>query len=154
MAAASDIGIKHQPLELRDYGDDAPLDEDDEGDVDPDAMSAMECSTEFFNMLVHVKVAGIISAKHACILSFQAKTGGLCDPGRPLALHPARVGGAFSKHFDKVVGLDKQMQAEFCKLQLPGFQRWSLDRTTLDVEASPVHSKLQEEIATTPDFWD
>lgn len=152
MACGSDFGIRQQPWELRDYENAAPIDDDD-GDLDPDTMSPTECSTEFFNMLVHLKMAGVLSAKQTCILSFWAQRGGICDPGGALAVHPLRVGGAFSKHFDKTVGLDKGMNSDFYKLPIPSFERWSLGRTVLDIEATPVHMKLAEEIATTPDFW-
>jgi hypothetical protein len=156
MAASSrQGGIRRQPWENRDYGsEDEPNPDSSDDEPDPEKMSVTDCSTEFYNMVVHLKISGVISAKQACILSFWAKKGGLCDPGGSLAVHPARIGGAFSKHFDKTVGLDKEMQADFYRLSMPAFQRWSLGRSLIDCDVNLAHERLKEHIDAAPDFFE
>ena len=107
-AGPNEFCIRHQPWELRHYEESEAGSDSDEAEPGLDKMSYTQRSTEFLNMLVHLKVSGILSAKEACILSFWARKGGLCDPGGSLAVHPSKAGGAFSKHFDKTIGLDQE----------------------------------------------
>ena len=127
--------------------------QDDGADTDVEALSPAECSAEFFNLLVSLKVKGVISAKQACLLSFWAKGGGLCEPGSKLALSPARSGGAFSAHFDRVVGLDEGMRADLYTLDVPGHERCTLGRSPVSHSAVLGYHALAQEIAATPDFY-
>ena len=155
---ASSCGSLWQPpsysgWERRKYNEESGAVHDDSDDeVVLGDMSPEECSTEFFNFLVHLKICGTLSAKQACLLSYWAKRGGLCNPGASLAMPPSRSGGSFSRHFDKVVGLDKKMEGDFYKFEMPAIERWSLGRTSIVCHANVVYKQLRAEIDAIDDF--
>ena len=71
-SAAQIFGNRREAWELREYAAPAAAG-DDASDIDQeliDEMTPEECSAEFMNMLIHLKHPGIMSAKHACALSF------------------------------------------------------------------------------------
>ncbi len=88
-SSSSGFGPTVPTWEQRDYaqeGGDEGAPSEDEGRIDQ--MTATDCSAAFLQMLIQLKIAGALSAKQACLLSFCAKGGGLCDPGASLALPP------------------------------------------------------------------
>jgi hypothetical protein len=153
---SSDWHEPREDWEFRSYADvpDVPDrgDSDDGADTDIDELDQSECATEFFNLLVSMKMSGNMSAKHVCVLSFWAQRGGLAISGSKLALNPNRTGGAFSEHFDHVVGVSTHLSSEFYKLAIPGHERCTLGRTTVDHSAVLGHQAIAEEIANIPDF--
>lgn len=139
--------------EFRQYADecdDVPSDDE----LIPEQMSAEDCSLEYFNYIVHLKLTGVLSSKQACVLTFWARGGGLVDPGASLALHPSQTGGNFSTHFDKVVGLDKELKKEFYNIDMPMLQKFSLGRVVSPCPASEVYKDLKAEVEATPRFFD
>lgn len=137
--------------EERNY-DDANSDESDSGDDDAN-LTIEQCSEEFMNLLVHLKLTGVLSAYQACILSHWAKRGGLRDPGAKLALAPGQSMGNYSKHFDKATGLSAEMAGEFYRFSMPGILRHTPGRTPLDCSGNLVYKGIQEEVQATPDFF-
>ena len=150
------FGNRPEPWELRGYPEPDAVagDDSDGGEPSIEDMTPEECSSEFMNLIVHLKLSGVISAKHACVLSYWAKGAGLCAPGSALALSPTHSGGAFSKHFDKVVGVGLNRREMFHELTVPVFERWSFSRSTATVQANWVHLQLAEEVRSLPNFWD
>jgi len=73
-------------------------------------LTQQEAGQPLIDMLIRLKMLGVLSAKRACILSHWAKLAGIASPGDALALPPERTGGTFSAHFDRVVGLDSEMK--------------------------------------------
>jgi hypothetical protein len=136
--------------ESRDYsfllGAVAPADSDDS---DIEDLSEAESSAEFMNFLVHLKMTGVLAAKAVCILSFWAKRGGLISPGDALALSPHRTGGAFSAHFDKVIGIDVAMRENWYMLDVPGHSKHDVSRCIKKVAVKPAHESLADELAET-----
>ena len=122
------------------------------GDLD-EGMSQAECSQVFMNMLVEMKMQGMISAKNACILSYWAKRGGLVPPGDALALPPTRTGGAFSEKIDRVIGLDSLMKQDWYRLPVPGHCKHEACRTSFSLAVKPAYEAIAQELAETTD-WD
>lgn len=154
MASSSSGWNRRSSWEDREYAEPADVQSSDDEPPTAENLTQEESSLEFFNYVVHLKMSGILSAKQACILSYWAKGGGLSEPGSSLALPPQRVGGAFSKHFDKVVGIDLEMNSEYYELNMPSIQRFSLGRCVSVCAASMVHKTLKQEIDGTPHFFD
>lgn len=127
---------------------------DGEKEVDPDNMTQTECSQEFLNFIVHLKLTGTLSARQACTLSFWAKRGGLCEPGSALALDPRRDGGAASKHFDKALGIDQEVKGDFYNFPLPVLERFSLGRGEIVCAANMLYKRVKQEIEAIPGFFD
>ena len=147
-SSTSFFGSRPEPWELRECPEPDAVagDDSDGGEPSIEDMTPEECSSEFMNLIVHLKLSGVISAKHACVLSYWAKGAGLCAPGSALALSPTQSGGAFSKHFDKVVGVGLNRREMFHELTVPVFERWSFSRSTATVQANWVHLQLAEEV--------
>ena len=118
-----------------------------------EGMPQAECSQVFMNMLVEMKMQGMISAKNACILSYWAKRGGLVPPGDALALPPTRTGGAFSEQFDRVIGLDSLMKQDWYRLQVPGHCKHEACRTSFSLAVKPAYEAIAQELAE-PTDWD
>jgi hypothetical protein len=156
MNSSSSQWSAHHALswDQREYADPHADDHDSNCDIDPDDMNLEECSIEFLNLLTSLKLAGTLSAKQVCLLSFWARGGGLCNPGASLAVHPAKEGGAFSKHFDKVIGLDRELKGEFYEFPMPMLERWSLGRTVGPNFANFAYKQIKSEVENVPGFWD
>ena len=122
---------------------------DEEEDTDEEGMSPEEASTEFFNLLVRFKMQGVLTAKHACILSFWAKAAGMTGDGASLALSPRTTGGNFSSHFDLVVGVHLD-PSSFYGITLPSYDRSTASRCEVPHELVLPHEALGEELAQDP----
>ena len=127
-------------------------DDDDDSTTDIEEMSADDCAAEFHDFLVSLKMRGQITAKTACILAWWAKQGGLNNAGTRLAVKPSRTGGAFSEHFDRVVGLNSC--DDVYTISVPGHERATLGRATIPTTVNLLHHALAEEISQTPSFWE
>ena len=106
----------------------------------------------FFDMLVSLKLQGHLSAKSACILSWWAKLGGIASPGDALALPPTRTGGAFSHHFDRILGLDVLMKEDWYRLEIPAHCKHEASRTTFPLAVKPAFESLSEELSRIDDI--
>jgi hypothetical protein len=126
---------------------------DADSDVDPDSLSQSECSRRFMDYLVDLKLRGDLSAKAVCVLSFWAKRGGLVAPGNALALSPTRSGGAFSAHFDKVLGIDISMQQNWYNILVPGHSKHDVSRSAQNVAVQLPHEAIASELAETPHIF-
>ena len=154
VSSSSGFDRRLDSWELRDYeGLGVENEQDPDKPLRVEDMTPEECSVEFMNLLVHLQLRGDISAKSACVLSYWAKGAGLCEPGSDLALSPDSESGALSKKFDKVIGVDKEMKAQVADVWTPVYQRWSLSRTKVNIQANLIHLKLEQEMQTDPDFW-
>ena len=135
-------------FEQRSYAD---IDSDSDSSMRED-LSPQECATQFFNMVVDLKVQGHIDARMACVLSYWAKGAGMISPGSDLALEPSQSGGNYSAHFDKVVGLDQVMKGDWYNIDVPGHRKYDVSRTLVPTVVRVGHEELAEEIATTPNY--
>ena len=126
---------------------------EEESENEDEAMSQEEASSEFLNMLIALKHQGVLSAKHACSLSFWAKKGGIVDPGGKLAVNPACRGGDFSKKFDKVLGIHKELQSTFYTMPLVVHRACLFSREEVQREVKLAHESLSDEVGSCPDFW-
>ena len=150
-AGSSSAGVKRRSdWEDRVYrqADEAPgggghgLSDDDDGELTPD-----ECSAEFFDYLVELKLKGVVTAKMVCILAFWAKGASMTGKGCDLACSPVNQGGSFSRHFDKVMGFGKVMGEGLYELAVPGTNRSVLGRSVIQPCTLPPHDLLSEELA-------
>ena len=149
---SSTWGPHRSSWELRQYTARPEADgSDDDLEVEIDNMTPSKCSTKFMNLLIELKLASALSAKQVCLLAFWAKGGSLCDPGATLSLRPGQSGGNYSRHFDRCVGLDKELKGELYKVPLPGSSRTTLGRCVLPGFAHLVYKDLQEELTALPD---
>ena len=101
-----------------------------------------------FDLLVQLKMDGKLPARTVCILSYWAREAGIQGPGASLAMAPTRTGGAFSVHFDKVVGLDGYLNSDFYSVDVPTHNKHDLARSVKPIAVNPAHEALAEEFAS------
>jgi hypothetical protein len=142
-------GKRLRPWEQRAYETvDAPDSDVADSSDEESPLTPERSSEEFLNMLVSLKLSGKVSAKTACLLSYWAAGGGLTGAGSQLALPPTRKGGAFSEHFDRVIGVDLGNRDELIELDIPGHERSTLGRTVLKCDAALIYHQLAESVAS------
>ena len=130
--------------ETRDY---SYLARDNVGGEESDGeVTQCDAGKLFFDMLVQLKMQGQLSAKHVCVLSHWAKLAGIASPGDALALEPTRTGGAFSAHFDRVVGLDSLLKQDWYQVQIPCHSRHSAARTSFSLAVKPAFESVADEL--------
>lgn len=78
----------------------------------------------------------------------------MVDPGASLALRPTQSGGNFSTHFDKVLGLDKELKKDYYTIDMPMLQKFSLGRVVAPCPVGLVYHDLKKEVEETPRFLD
>jgi hypothetical protein len=107
----------------RAYDDDPAVESDDEN------TSEEESSQCLFDLLVQYKMGGVLSAKAVCTIAHWAKLAGMKGKACELGMAPSRTGGAFSAHFDKVLGFDVAMKDEWYTIGVPSHCKYDASRT-------------------------
>jgi len=113
-------------------------------DEDPYKLDEVESAAELAELLIDLKVSGCLSAKQCCVLAWWASRAGACGMVKQLAQHPLTQSGKFSKHFDRVVGIDAK--SAYYNLELPGHRRCDASRSVELVPTNPPHEALTEEV--------
>ncbi len=96
------------PFELREFAAAAPS----AADSEESELTGEACSERFFDLLVQLKTASKLSAKDVCVISYWASKAGLCGRGADLALAPSAESSNYSRHFDRVVGVE--LDGDWC----------------------------------------
>ena len=119
----------------------------DEADAAPEPNEPNELLAE---MIIDLKRSNCISAKQACILAHWAcewarsGAGGLVES---LAKHPETQSGHFSRHFDKVTGLESlHEESPHHHLWQPRNRRSDATRSVDLMPTLPPHEALSAEI--------
>jgi hypothetical protein len=134
--------------DARAYDDDPNVESDDEH------TSAEESSQCLFDLLVQYKMVGVLSAKAVCTIAHWATLAGMKGKACELSLAPSRTGGAFSSHFDKVLGLDVAMKDEWYTIAVPSHCKYDASRTLCPLTVKPAYESIAEEIEQTPDMFE
>ena len=120
-------------------------------DFEPSAEQlAAEASDIFLKLVCTLKMAGKLSAKHACLISYYAKQSGMRGSGTALAAPPGRTGGQYSDHFDEAVELKEHMRDNFYSLPVPSSERKFSGRIVQHLSASMLHLQLAAELENYP----
>ena len=134
---------KRYKFESRTYApppDGGNSDGDFEADSDEENIIGANASARFRDILVELKLAGKLSAKHCCLLSYWAEKGGMAPPPdgslakSPKSKKPKDQTGAFSKKFDKVLGMTAKMKDKWYVVRAPCYVRTGLGRSCIDIE--------------------
>ena len=116
------------------------------GGVDPRVAEAQQ---EFANFLIQLKTEGTLSATSACILAHWATLGGLKGFAEKLAFAPGKQSGAYSKHWDRVVGT-KASKDEYHCVDMPFLRKADGLRVVEPMPVVPPHQTLYREISSSP----
>ena len=125
---------------------------DYEADAPGEELDAAAAGQEFADNLIYLKQTGRISARSACILAHYASKAGATGLAGDLGLPPGRQSGAYSQHFDRVLGIDLKRSSDWYCLRLPMFNKYDGCREVREVEVLNLHEVLVDECACIPDL--
>ena len=100
-------------------------------------------------MLTHLKMAGVLSAKQACVLAFWAAKAGAIGEVSGLGVRPDQESGEYSKRYDRWAGANIHDQAHY-PLWVGRKLRHEAGRVWSPLPARPPHEALLEELARSP----
>ena len=144
MAAQSSSGpIRPDPGDPDEVGPD---------ELDLNALSPLEASGEFADMLLDLQYRGRLSARDVCVLSFYAARGGLRGRAADLAYNPYAQTGKFQRHLDRVLGTLRAIDDDLYSLSVPGYDRFKASRADVIIPAIPPHEVLSQEVDASPDL--
>jgi hypothetical protein len=127
-----------------DHWDARPYDGDPADESDDENKPEEESSQCLFDLLVQYKMGGVLSAKAVCTIAHWAKLAGMKGKACELGVPPSRTGGAFSLHFDKVLGLDVAMKDEWYTIGVPTYCKYDASRTVRPLTVKPVYEAIAE----------
>ena len=115
------------------------------------AVSVEEAQQQLADYLVDMKMsARRMTAKDVCILMWWAKIAGLRGLPSEFAFDPGAQSGKFSRHFNSVLGLDKDVEGSYA-LRVP--RRHATDESaSLDLPCLCLQEFLAAEIDESPDL--
>ena len=123
---------------------------DPESDSDED-LSEEACGECLFDLLVDLKLRGVLFATDVCKLSYWAAMSGAKGPVKKLAKEPGDPSaGHYSDHFDRVVGLAAP-DPRIYKLDVPVFSKVDGCRMLKPLSFLPPHVVLSNEVSSGSD---
>jgi hypothetical protein len=99
------------------------------------------------HMLISLKLQNVLSAKQTCVLAFWAARSGATGMVTELSMRPDQSSGAYSRHFDKVVGCAPD-DLDFYKVKVARRVRFEACRRWAPVATLAPHEVLAEEFAS------
>ena len=100
---------------------------------------------ELADFLMHLKYSGKLSAKDVCVVARWARDAGAQGRVTEMALNPDSQTGKFQAKLDRVLKVGKELGDDAYTLHVPGYDRYELSRTTLQIPALPPHETLTRE---------
>ena len=122
---------------------------DEEVDGDDDGPSSTEAGQELAICLIHLKLKGRLSAKDVCTIATYAKAAGLTGPATEFAFRLNAPSGHYNRHLNRVLHIDEHMDDAYT-LEVPGHDKYMLERTVHKLPTFVPHEALADEIASTP----
>ena len=125
-----------------------------EWDLEADAcydedLSAEAAGSRLADYLIEMHIAGKLSAKLVCEISWFASKAGAVGEVATLMYKPGASTGNYSRHLKRALGLDAHAK-ELYKITLPGQNKFDLGRTTLTCPAVPPHEALENDFLQHP----
>jgi hypothetical protein len=129
-----------------------PDDNDDPG-IDYANVPADIAAEEFGAMLVDLKLQNVLSARQCCVLAFWASRAGAKGVAAQLCMRPDQQSGAYSRHFDGVVGCSPHNK-DYYFVNVGRRLRHESIRRFDAIAVLPPHEILAQDVAGSPDAFD
>lgn len=78
--------------------------QDSDAEIDYENVTSDVAAEELGGMLLELKLTNALSARQCCVLAFWAHRAGAKGLVEKLGMAPDKNTGAYSRHFDKVIG--------------------------------------------------
>jgi len=128
-------------------------DEDEESvssDEDEANPSPRRAGIELIELLIFLRLTGVISAKMLCHICFWAAKAGATGPVSEFAKAPGAQTGKYQRHMDRLLGF-KQAKQKQAVLRVPTWAVHSGERVLTDIRVVPPHEALDEETIQHPE---
>ena len=120
--------------------------QDSDAEIDCENVTSDVAAEELDGMLLELKLTNALSARQCCVLAFWAHRAGAKGLVEKLGMAPDKNTGAYSRHFDKVIGCTPS-DSQFYDLPLGRRMRHSSFRTFEPIAVQPLHEALASEFA-------
>lgn len=121
-----------------------------EEDVDEEEVLPSQAGDHLAELLIQLRLKGVISAKQCCVLAHWASLAGAVGPCDKFAMKPGHQSGAYQRKLDSYLEIDKN--EPFYMLKVPGMSPELGERVVHDVEVLPPHEILASEVEKDPGF--
>ena len=118
---------------------------DSDGEKDYGDYTQEEAAEELANLIIELKLSGILSARNACIVCFWAARAGVEGRVAALAKRPDTTASNCSRHFHRVAGCELKCENTYDVLA-PGHSRAAASRITFPIATIPPLGALKEEL--------
>lgn len=114
----------------------------------PEGVSPEVAGENLASLLVDLKLKGILSAKHVCVLAHWATLAGAKGPCKDFAAKPGGQSGSYQQRLNTFLRVEEH--APFYTVRLPGTDPALAERTTLDMAVMPPHEAISQEVLDDP----
>ena len=108
-------------------------------------LTGEEASQELADVLTELKFQNRLSATGVCLISWYGKIAGLQGAATRFAFRPHAPSGHYNRRFKAVLKLDEEVAGSY-DLDVPGHDKYSIDRRTHVIPAMPGHESLSAEL--------
>ena len=129
----------------------APDSSSDEADIEDRTRD--DAGEALGELLVHLHIQRVLSAKQFSIICWWAAKAGAVGPMNAYALGPNSQTGAYQRHVDRCLGLDKSADDSYL-FQAPGYDKFDVSRSVHDIPVALPREALHDELTGTPQVLD
>ena len=129
----------------------APDSSSDEADIED--CTRDDAGEALGELLVHLHIQRVLSAKQFSIICWWAAKAGAVGPVNAYALGPNSQTGAYQRHVDRCLGLDKSADDSYV-IQAPGNDKFNVSRSSHDIPVTLTQEALHDELTGTPQVLD
>ena len=97
-------------------------------------------------LLTSLKYAGTLSAHNVCLIAYWAHRAGACGLVSRLGKAPGAASGAYSAHFDKVIG-HRDVERDLYYMDVPAYKKCDATRVLRSIPVFPPHEILDDDVA-------
>ena len=121
-------------------------DDSEESDLELDP-TPEQAGSFLVDFLLHMLLAGQVSAKLVCVVCYWAWKAGAKGPVKDFTVQPGQASGNYQKKVDRACGVDLHANSSFVQLDVPGQSKHNLSRTIFQTPVRAPHEVLNKEMS-------
>ena len=111
--------------------------------------SRIDAGEALGELLVHLHIQRVLSAKQFSIIRWWAAKAGAVGPVNACALGPNFQTEAYQRHVDRCLGLNNSADDAYA-IQAPGYDKFDVSRNVHDIPVALAHEALHDELTGAP----